>query len=96
MKYTELEEKVIAKGKKQFRIELEEASKPMLAVLKKYKIMEGHPLLKKITLWYPYSDGYSFAVNIPADDELNIESTILNNFMNDISKLKQQVEDLEI
>lgn len=56
MEYTKLEEKVITKGIKGFRKELQEASKPMLAVLKKYGVKYDHPLLKQITLHYPYNE----------------------------------------
>jgi hypothetical protein len=99
MEYTQLEKKVITKGIKSFRKELEEASKPMLAVLKKYGVKHRHPLLEKITLYYPYSERDSFsncAVSIPGDKDLeSIKATILDNFMNEVSELKSRIEDLE-
>lgn len=100
MEYTELEQKVIAKGIKNFRKELEEASKPMLAVLKKYKITCNHPLLKEITLRYPHDEFASFsnyAVAIPNDKELeSIKSAILENFIKEIDELKEKISDLEL
>lgn len=99
MEYTKLEKKVITKGMKSFRKELEEASKPMLAVLKKYNVTHKHPLLKKITLHYPYSEREPFsnyAVAIPNDKDLeSIKNAILDNFMNEVKELKDRIEDLE-
>ena len=47
MEYNELEKKIVEKGKRRFIAELQEASKPMLKVLEKYKIGFNHQLLKK-------------------------------------------------
>lgn len=99
MEYTKLEQKILEKGRRDFRKELEEASKPMLSVLKKYGMVNDHELLKKITLFYPYSDYYTaqYAVNIPCDKELtSIDSKILDNFMSEVNELKKQIENLNI
>lgn len=96
--YTKLEKKIIEVGCKRFRKELEEASKPMLKVLKKYGMVRDHELLKKIKLHYPYgNDSFSqYAVNIPNDKELDsIHSKILDNFMNEVKEIKEKVNDLD-
>jgi len=98
MEYSELEKKVIKKGKDDFRKELQIASKPMLSVLKKYGIKNGHKLLNEIKLIYPYSpEGYfEYAVNIPVNDGLDLlNSKILEMFMNDINEIKEKIEYLE-
>lgn len=98
MEYTKLEKKIVEKGRKAFRKELQEASKPMLAVLKKYGMVNDHELLKKITLFYPYgNDSFSqYAVNIPNDKELvSIEGKILDNFMDEVKELRERIDDLE-
>lgn len=99
MNYTKLEQKIVKKGRQSFRKQLNEASKPMLAVLKKYGMTNDHELLKKITLFYPYgNDSYSqCAVNIPNDSELvSIESKILDNFMKEVEEIKERIDDLEL
>ena len=90
MGYTALEKKVIKKGLAKFRQELEEASEPMLAVLKKYGIKHDSDLLKKITLRVPYKkrDG-NHTVEIPGDEELDIvKEAILEMF---ISKVNEKI-----
>ena len=98
MEYTNLEKKVIARGKRNFRDELEKASKPMIEVLSKYGIRHGHPLLKAITLSYPYSrDEFSqCAVSIPDDKGLEIiENVILDNWIKEVEEIKGRIESLE-
>jgi len=98
MEYTKLEQKIIEKGFQSFKNELREASKPMLSVLKKYGITNDHVLLKKITLFYPRRDDCNcdFAVNIPCDEELaSIEGKILDNFLEEVNKFKERINDLE-
>ena len=96
--YSELEQKVIKKGRTSFMTELQEASKPMLEVLRKHNVVHSHELLKKITLCYPYNnDGYyQYAVNIPHDKLQCLDSIILDLFMKEITELKQRVDDIEI
>lgn len=98
MEYTELEKKIITKGKRDFRRELELASKPMLEVLNKYGIRNGNPLLKEITLTYPYEKGYSeHAVRVPDDKGLAcLESFLLDMFIKEIKMIQDKLDDFNI
>jgi hypothetical protein len=100
MEYTRLEKKIVEKGLKEFRKELQDASVPMLEVLEKYGIKHNHELLKKITLSYPYGSNLyeHHAVSIPNDDkELEcIEGKILDNFMKEVEELKSRIDNLQI
>ena len=101
--YTELEKKIINRGIRVFREELNIASRPMLSVLTKYGVTHGHDLLEKITLSYPYGgtrDMASYdnrAVKIPNDAGLeSLVNTILENFIKEVNELGDRIDDLEI
>ena len=98
MEYSELEKKVIDKGIKDFRKELQEASKPMIEVLKKFGLHYDSKLLKEITLRYPYgNESYDkHTVSIPNDEGLkDLHPKILSNFLTEIKEIKERVEHLE-
>ncbi len=99
MEYSELEKKILQKGRANFRKELEEASKPMLEVLKKYRMRHDHELLNKITLSYPYDSSiyYQRAVRIPNDSELtSLDGLLLDLFMEEVKELKGRIDELGI
>ena len=98
MEYSELEKKVITKGKNSFINELQEASKPMLVVLKKYGVGHNDEVLKEIQLNYPYSREayFQYAVKVQHDKLDSLNSKILDNFMEEIKDLKERVNDIEI
>lgn len=94
MNYVDLEIMVVEKGKRDFIAELNEASKPMIEVLKKYGVTHKHKFLKQITLSYPYDISMNnsvkqTAIDIPKDlDLVELEENILLSFLNKVESLK--------
>ena len=97
MDYSELEKKVINKGKGQFIEELRKASIPMLAVLQKYGIGHKHKLLKEITLYVPYSSDkyFQYAIDVSNDSNLDyLDKHLLDLFMKEIEDIQERIDDL--
>ena len=103
--YSELEKKVIKKGLKQFREELKEASKPIMEVLKKYRLSphygkgETKDFIDKIKLRgaYDSSEHDQYPLLIPNDKELTyLHPILIEMFLKEIEEIKEKIGELPI